>query len=289
MHPAIDPTPPLAIGGIGGSGTRLIATIAARLGFYLGADLNTAEDNQAFSLLFKRQELWPPQDHQHDIAQAWAAFDNTMTRRRSWTGAEQAYLHTLAQSPRPRLPVDWLAWRVKVMIDQAPADAPPLWGWKEPNTHIVLPQLLELVPGLKYIHVMRNGLDMAYSDNQEQLLYWGKLMLGEEQLEINPANSFRYWCAAHRRLLEMIDQRGKQLYLLNFDQFCLQPQTEIDLLLDFLDINPPAQLREDLLSLITVPSSLGRHKQHRPDYVSAEDRLFLREMGYTSTVSAAQP
>lgn len=281
--------PPLAIGGIGGSGTRLIATIVAKLGFYLGPDLNSAEDNQSFSLFFKRQELWPPQDHQHDIAQAWTAFENAMTWRHPWTASEQEYLHSLAKLPRPNLPVDWLAWRVKVLIDQAPGEMPPRWGWKEPNTHIVLPQLLELIPELKYIHVMRNGLDMAYSDNQEQLLYWGKLMLGEAQLAINPANSFRYWCAAHRRLVEIKKQREEQVYLLNYDQFCVEPRTGIDQLLGFLDINPSAQLRESLLSLITIPNSLGRHKQHRVDYVSAEDRLFLREMGYTSPVSGVQP
>ena len=82
-----------------------------------------------------------------------------MVERRPWTTEEQVYLHSLAKSPRPNLPVDWLAWRVKVLLDQAPAEPRPRWGWKEPNTHIVLPQILKLAPGLKYIHVVRHGLD----------------------------------------------------------------------------------------------------------------------------------
>ena len=42
------------------------------------------------------------------------------------------------------------------------------WGWKEPNTHMILPFLLKKYKNLRYIHIMRNGLDNAYSKNQNQ-------------------------------------------------------------------------------------------------------------------------
>ena len=47
---------PVVIGGIGGSGTRVIAEIVALFGFYLGRDLNDASDNLTFTLLFKRPQ-----------------------------------------------------------------------------------------------------------------------------------------------------------------------------------------------------------------------------------------
>ena len=49
--------PPVAIGGIGGSGTRLIAQCLKELGFYLGGDLNQANDNLWFVLLFNLENV----------------------------------------------------------------------------------------------------------------------------------------------------------------------------------------------------------------------------------------
>jgi hypothetical protein len=49
---------PVAIRGVGGSGTRLVADIVLELGFYLGADLNYERDNLWFTLLLKRPEWY---------------------------------------------------------------------------------------------------------------------------------------------------------------------------------------------------------------------------------------
>ncbi len=45
--------PLVAIGGMGGSGTRLIARILVECGIYMGSDLNEALDNLVFTRLFK--------------------------------------------------------------------------------------------------------------------------------------------------------------------------------------------------------------------------------------------
>ena len=48
---------PIVIGGVGGSGTRLIAQILKELGYHLGNYLNLSEDNLWFTLLFKRLDI----------------------------------------------------------------------------------------------------------------------------------------------------------------------------------------------------------------------------------------
>ena len=48
---------PIAVGGVGGSGTRLVARLLRDLGFFLGADLNESEDTLWFTHLFKRREV----------------------------------------------------------------------------------------------------------------------------------------------------------------------------------------------------------------------------------------
>ena len=47
---------PVAIGGVGGSGTRVVAEVLKCLGFYLGSLLNSSLDNLWFTLLFKRPD-----------------------------------------------------------------------------------------------------------------------------------------------------------------------------------------------------------------------------------------
>ena len=45
--------PLICVGGVGGSGTRVIAMILASLGLNIGNNLNEALDNLTFTLLFK--------------------------------------------------------------------------------------------------------------------------------------------------------------------------------------------------------------------------------------------
>lgn len=50
-------THPVVIGGVGGSGTRLIAQCLRELGYFIGHDLNEPCDNLWFTLLFTRVEI----------------------------------------------------------------------------------------------------------------------------------------------------------------------------------------------------------------------------------------
>ena len=50
-------TNPIAVGGVGGSGTRVVANFLEMLGFDMGSDINESLDNLTFTLLFKRPPL----------------------------------------------------------------------------------------------------------------------------------------------------------------------------------------------------------------------------------------
>ena len=60
-HAALDMTSnspfPVIVGGIGGSGTRLVAGLLQIFGYYIGDDLNDSLDNHWFTLLFKRRSI----------------------------------------------------------------------------------------------------------------------------------------------------------------------------------------------------------------------------------------
>ncbi len=273
--------PPVAIGGVGGSGTRVIANILSELGFFMGTDLNESMDNLAFTLLFKRAALWPPEQHQQAINQACSLFRKASLSNKAWRKREVKYLHTLCESDRPAHSKEWLATRVEQLLQRTEGSAKGgNWGWKEPNTHIVLPALLKQWPAMKYIHVVRHGLDMAYSSNQNQLQLWGEQLLGEPVSNISPSASFQYWCAAHRRIIDIGKTMGGRFLMLNFDTLCQQPASQFEQLFTFLEIEADAALQNALVALIQVPDSLGRHRDQIIDYARPADLQFLTAMGY---------
>lgn len=273
--------PPVAIGGLGGSGTRLIASILSQAGYFMGADLNNAMDNLAFTLLFKRAELWPPELHSKEIDKACNIFIKASLTQRVWRKHEINYLQSLCQNDRPSHSIEWLEIRAERLLQNIESDQPRgSWGWKEPNTHIILPALLKKMPHMKYIHVVRHGLDMAYSRNQNQLQLWGQQLLGTQKINTDPGTSFQYWCAAHQRIAQIGKTMGSRFLMLNFDKLCQQPARQFERLFSFLEIKVDVTLQNELAALVQIPDSLGRHRGQNLDYARPADLQFLAAMGY---------
>ena len=277
--------PPVAVGGVGGSGTRVIASLLARLGFHIGSDLNEEYDNLWFTLLFKRIDLWPIAAHEKDLDEAVKFLLNAMVLNQPWSPAQVSRMEDIGRAGRPGHPAAWLAKRVSSLAQAVPATEPlgpnGRWGWKEPNTHIVLPALVARIPGLKYIHVMRHGVDMAFSRNQNQLAFWGEAMLGRKPDLESPRDSLSYWCEVSRRTRAVADNQLKDRFLLlDFDRLCKSGEPELDQLLHFLSIDSANVDRQSLLTMIRVPESAGRFRQHDLAVFRQEDLAYVRSLGY---------
>ena len=61
-----------------------------------------------------------------------------------------------------------------------PEDA-TAWGWKEPRSIYLLPFFNSVMPRLRFLHWMRDGRDMAFSENQQQLRKHGQTVLGPSE------------------------------------------------------------------------------------------------------------
>lgn len=275
---------PVAVGGIGGSGTRVIAAILRRFGYYLGSDLNEALDNLWFTLLFKRQSLWPIHSHRAEIGRLMQLFVCTMTRRQQQP--EEGDLRLLAvcrAEATEELPLEWRERRYRSLLDamrDQPDQSVTRWGWKEPNTHVVFPELKRSVPDLRYIHVIRHGVDMALSSNQNQLRHWGRCILGRPVNPNEPADSLAFWCEVHRRLMEMDERHGTNTMLLNFDKFCREPRAGLQSLMSFLDIGHEHGAIDEICAGISIPLSTGRHVQVKKSRFAREDLEFVRQFGF---------
>jgi len=260
----------ISVGGIGGSGTRVISKILKDIGYYTGGDLNVSEDNLLFTLLFKRQNILTASEDEFESCVN--IFVKLMSGAEPLNENEKKLIESLAKNERTLHTKEWLEQRVQnIKSNKETKD----WAWKEPNTHIVIEHLFRQIKNLKFVYVYRNGLDMAYSTNQNQLKLWGSIFFNDYDLEVNPQNSLRYWCLTHKRMLKLKEKFTPNVMMLDFDRLCFYPNEVLSELFDFigceLETKPYAEL-------VNVPNSIGRHKEYSLEEFDSNDLSFISKI-----------
>jgi len=284
---------PIVIGGIGGSGTRVVAAILREFNFFIGEDLNYPLDNLSYTLLFKRPKwYYKNRFSKQQINTGISIIEKSMTNTSAYSVAELKFLISATLSmARYGHNIDkegrgyWAFKRFFHILFNRQKDLTTYtgWGWKEPNTHLILENLLENFNGLKYIHTMRHGLDMAYSSNQQQLYNWGEMFGVEIPKSKNkiPSSSFRYWVEANKRILELSKSYGQEkVLMLNFDTLCSQPNKEIQKIINFIGVKVSENQLKKALSLPAVPKSKNRFKEHGISDFRSDDLAFLKTFNY---------
>ena len=192
--------------------------------------------------------------------------------------AMESMIRSLSGEERPQHSVHWLQQRAESLI--AAARQPRStgnWGWKEPNTHIVIERLWQRLPDLRYVHVVRHGVDMAFSRNQNQLRLWGPHVLGEDG-PTTPSRSLAYWCRVHRRMLDLLAANSHRMYWLDYDALCHAPLIEVERLCRFLGCD--ASLMVPMLGEIRAAEEPRRATAALEGF-DAEDLAFVHSLGYT--------
>lgn len=236
---------PVVIGGVGGSGTRVVAEIVESLGFFIGDDLNHARDNMRLARRFDEiQSRVPgPPDGAADISDILDAFEREM--------------HA-------------------AFLDQPHRRAG--WGWKVPANFFILPQLARHFGPFRYVHVVRHGLDMAFSSNQNQTRNFGRHYGVDAAARPLPEASLAYWIRANTQAIETARRLGIDHLVVNFDRLCAEPGPGVGGLLRFLgrDGLDPARFA----SLVEPPASIGRHRSESLAFVTDADRSAIRGLGF---------
>ena len=264
-HPS--PANPLvAIGGLGGSGTRVFAATLRAAGIRIGSCLNDPLDNLWFTVLFKRAEWCRLLPSAQEVSEAADLFRRAMTTGlRGTLNPEQIALLTRLRNDLP----PGGSWHCgasaadadALMGSAAPgADPDQPWGWKEPNTHVFLSHLARCYPGFRYIHVVRDGLDMAFSRNTWQAQHWSHLYGLERTPDTPlPLHQLRYWVLANRAALDLgaVQMRGRFL-VVSYEAYCANPEQYWPRLRRFLDLPRTTALPDNLLQ----PTTIGRSQHH---------------------------
>jgi hypothetical protein len=250
------PTPaPLIIGATGGSGTRVIARLAQRAGYDLGSNVNEANDALAFRPFHER-----------------------------WINR---FLEAQNRRTKPGDEVDQMTKDFRVALAQhlgLHTSARSRWGWKAPRSIYLLPFLQAQFPELKFVHVLRDGRDMAFSKNQNQLRKHGAQVMNSRERWLNPepVRSIFLWARVNLQAAEFGEAHLTNNYLrIRFEDLCEKPTETTARLLRFLnlDFDPESVARGE----IAPPSSIGRWRAQPAAIVSKLERVAgvaLRKFGY---------
>lgn len=227
---------PVLIGALGGSGTRAFSRVLRQGGVYMG-EADPQEDAIAFSLFYRR--------HLADYLAHDAAFPPATAgeAQRDFEAALQAHLSGLE-------------------------DPHAVWGAKNPRTMLMLPFWHERFPRLRFVHVIRNGLDMAYSSNKIQLRRFGASLIGPEpdgpdaeggEAEAaERARAMRYWAEANRRAADYGERGLGDRYLrIRLEDLCDDPHVGVRALLDFAGVGDERRSAAAVAE-VSRPSSIGR-------------------------------
>jgi hypothetical protein len=196
---------PVVIGGTGGSGTRLVARLLREMGIALGTHVNEAEDAIEFGWLY-------------DV------YVNDYLER-----------GTVALE---RLEADLLR-AITRHIDPA---RHPKWGWKNPRSIYLFPVFERLIPGLTFVHVIRHGLDMATSDNQNQLARHGRAALGRRYDRLpRVVRSALLWKRINQAAAAQGQRMPGRYFLLRYEDVCADPHSSLVPLARALGLAEPAE------------------------------------------------
>lgn len=248
---------PIVIGATGGSGTRVVARLAQLAGYDLGSEVNEASDALAFRLFHDR---WINHFVRAQHRNICLSKKETAQMAADFHGAIERHLSRSAAGTETR------------------------WGWKAPRSIYLLPFLQAQFPSLKFIHVLRDGRDMAFSKNRNQLRKHGAQVLSwrERWFNTEPVRSILLWARVNLGASAFGETRLPEAYLpVRFEDLCGKPVETTARIMRFLDADLDAE--QIARAEIVPPRSMGRWRNQPSVVISKLEQAAqaaLRKFGY---------
>lgn len=273
---------PIVVGGVGGSGTRVIAQMLIEAGVYMGGMINEPNDNLWFTLLFRRPKwlLTAKEEdqlflldlfHKKMMNEKISFFEKLKVRKAALEFILKKYIRN----------DEWFVLPMKIsksIRSDGAFSEKSYWGWKEPNTQFFIPLMAKKYPEMKYLLIIRNGFDMAFSDNKVQLRNFGI----QHGITGNlPPDVLEFWIRTTNNAIEEGKKcLGDRFKVLKMEELCDHPNQETSELLKWAGINFDDSLLQKI-SLIPKPSSsTGRHKQKDLSIFSKQQIQAVEHLGY---------
>jgi hypothetical protein len=139
------------------------------------------------------------------------------------------------------------------------------------------------MPTLRFVHFVRDGRDMAFSENQNQLVKHGPVVLEKDELELKkPMKSIALWNLVNLRAADYGETTMGDRYLrVRFEDLCSDPAGTARSVYAFLGLrgDPGESARAE----VSPPKTLGRWRNEKPTTVRALEEIAaptLTRFGY---------
>ncbi len=227
---------PLVVYGMHRSGTSLMVRLLADVGVHMGTWLSRDAEAVHFQRLNRRiyaaaDSRWATVDgllHEME-SEAFIARQTELARRRLFGNAPFASRRSAISGffGRP-------------LADKIRRGGTVSWGWKDPRTTLTLPIWLPIFPRGRYLHVLRNGIDVAISIHRRSRKQQRKLRNRLFPLDYSPATldfaySFRLWetyvstAQKHQHLIP-----PEQYMEMRYEDLLEEPEEQLRRIVSFL-------------------------------------------------------
>ena len=251
--PPLDPSapPPVVVGATGGSGTRVIAQVLQKAGWFMGNRVNPRNEDSLPIAWFLTKWLKSLKD-----------FPNVDSR-------------TLARARRD--------FERMIHLHRRGISSPDArWGWKNPRSLWLVPFLVDRFPELKFVHMIRDARDMMLSENIYFLRQNAHWLLGPDWWRNLEASALELWRISNKRALEFAQHDVKDRYhMVRYEDLCQRPAETVTRLLEFLEA--PKMDVGPLIEGIRDRGNIGRWRRAgAPKVVELERgvRSDLERFGY---------
>ncbi len=102
-----------------------------------------------------------------------------------------------------------------------------VWGWKNPRSIYLLPLFDHMIPGLRFVHVVRHPLDMVTSRNQNQLNKHGQAVIGDGfDTLTHPLASVKLWKRVNEAAADYGRTMAERYVVVRYEELCEKPHQE---------------------------------------------------------------
>jgi len=162
------------------------------------------------------------------------------------------------------------------------------WGWKWPETYLLMPYVFRTFPQARYVHMVRDGRDVAFkrhsTDDPERPL--GRMLIDHLGVAGQPRDiqAAASWEFQVRRYLSFADAHvpAAQRFEMTYEQFCSKPEETMEQLARFLGIPMTDACRHYVHDTLT-DGQIAQYRNADPARVQAvEARIapLLQQLGY---------
>lgn len=237
---------PLVIGATGGSGTRAVAKILMlSQKVYLGNNHNRALDCLDFKPFYDH--------HVPDIlSELYSSQPVSDSEKSEFESLRKLFCECFDNY------IEGLDHR----------DLHSAWGWKGPRSMFFLPFFDSIFPKMKFIHVVRDGRDMAYSLNQNQLHLYGDLSLDQKDIRrAQPIKAIALWEKVNISVSKYAINHLRERYMcIKYEDLVFDSENTLKKLADFLEIEAAAL--QAYKGLLKASSRSGSWREEEPDEVN---------------------